>query len=88
VYLYGENNKIINNQTLKKINMEQLRPEEIANAVSIIAEALLKLHTAGLVEQSNIDKANMLLGKLLDNVILSIQEGSDVDHDMEPPMEK
>ena len=68
--------------------MEQLRPEEIANAVSIIAEALLKLHTAGLVEQSNIDKANMLLGKLLDNVILSIQEGSDVDHDMEPPMEK
>ena len=88
MYLYGENNKIINNQTLKKINMEQLRPEEIANAVSIIAEALLKLHTAGLVEQSNIDKANMLLGKLLDNVILSIQEGSDVDHDMEPPMEK
>ncbi len=45
--------------------MEQPRPEEIANAVSVTAEALLKLHTAGLVEQSNIDKANMLLGKLL-----------------------
>ncbi len=68
--------------------MEQLRPEEIANAVSITAEALLKLHTAGLVEQSNIDKANMLLGKLLDNVILSIQEGGDEDYDMEPPIEK
>ena len=86
MYLYGENNKIINNQTLKKINMEQQRPEEIANAISIIAEALLKLHTAGLVKQSNIDKANMLLGKLLDNIILSIQKDGDVDPDMEPPM--
>ena len=68
--------------------MEQLRPEEIANSISITAEALLKLHTAGLVEQSNIDKANMLLSKLLDNVILSIQEGGDEDYDMEPPIEK
>ena len=68
--------------------MEQPRPEEIANAISVTAEALLKLHTAGLVEQSNIDKANMLLGKLLDNVILSMQEGSDEDHNMEPSMEK
>jgi hypothetical protein len=63
--------------------MEQPRPEEIANAVSVTAEALLKLHTAGLVEQSNIDKANMLLGKLLDNVILGMQEGGNEDHDME-----
>tara|TARA_B100001063_G_scaffold228712_1_gene240278 strand:+ start:97 stop:342 length:246 start_codon:yes stop_codon:yes gene_type:complete len=62
--------------------MEQPRPEEIANAVSVTAEALLKLHTAGLVEQSNIDKANMLLGKLLDNVISGMQEGGNEDHDM------
>ena len=66
--------------------MEQQRPEEIANAISIIAESLLKLHTAGLVKQSNIDKANMLLGKLLDNVILGMQKGGNVDLDMEPPM--
>ena len=81
--------------------MEQPRPEEIANAVSVTAEALLKLHTAGLVEQSNIDKANMLLGKLLDNVILGMEEDRDGEHDMghhpdmtppehnmSPPMEK
>jgi hypothetical protein len=81
--------------------MEQPRPEEIANTVSVMTEALLKLHTAGLVEQSNIDKANMLLGKLLDNVILGIQEDRDGERDMEdypdmtspehnmvPPMEK
>ena len=30
----------------------------------------------------------MLLGKLLDNVILSIQEGGNEDYDMEPPTEK
>ena len=67
--------------------MEQPRPEEIANAVSVTAEALLKLHTAGLVEQSNIDKANMLwefaFGKKLIAQKAKAAAGGDGDHDME-----
>lgn len=45
------------------------RPEEIANAISTVADAVLKLHTAGLIEQSNITKANLLLSTVLDKAL-------------------
>lgn len=79
---------------MENIKTGEPRPEEIANAISTTADVLLKLHIAGLVEQTNIDKANMLLGKLLDNVMLGMQGGGDDEGDMEhhpnmaPPMGK
>ena len=79
---------------MENIKTGDPRPEEIANAIGITAEALLKLHTAGLVEQINIDKANILLGKFLDNAMLGMQGGGDDEGDMEhhpdmaPPMGK
>jgi hypothetical protein len=48
---------------------QEPRPEEIANAISIVADSVLKLQAAGLIEPSNITKANLLLSTVLDKAL-------------------
>ena len=60
---------------------QEPRPEEIANAISIVADSVLKLQAAGLIEPSNINKANLLLSTVLDKALEVVNKCWDTNCD-------
>tara|TARA_R110001606_G_scaffold14079_3_gene60049 strand:+ start:50 stop:568 length:519 start_codon:yes stop_codon:yes gene_type:complete len=54
----------------------ELRPEEIANAINLTADSVIQLHSAGLLEQAIINKANILIIKLLNSIEKGMEETS------------
>jgi len=63
--------------------MEQTA-DQIGHAISMAAEAVTKLHDKGLINVSNIDKANEVLGQLIDKASDSIKSmGGSIKEDNE-----
>lgn len=51
--------------------------EQIANAISTVAEAVIQLHDKGLITTENMTKANGVLGQLLDKASESVKSMMD-----------